>query len=122
MLWKRQTIETIQRLVVSRNKREQSADWAEGFESVSCDVVMVGTCYYIFVKFHKMPNAKRECEPQAFSDNGVVVGSSSAANVPLWQGALTVCRGARDRWKLSALYAQFSSGAEIAINNKAHCN
>ena len=86
MLWKRQTIETIQRLVVSRNKREQSADWAEGFESVSCDVVMVGTCYYIFVKFHKMPNAKRECEPQAFSDNGVIGDGKQDNNEPIGWG------------------------------------
>lgn len=48
----------VQRLVVSRNKREQSADRAEEFENVSCDVVMVGTCYYILVKFHTMPNVE----------------------------------------------------------------
>lgn len=111
-------------MVVSRNKRGQNADWAEEFENVSCDAVMVGTCYYIFVRFHKMPNVKRECEPfqRASSDDDAGVGSSSAANALLWQGALTVCRGARDRWKLSVLYAQFSSEAEIAIKNNTHCN
>lgn len=55
VLWERQTIGTVQRLVVSRNKREQSADRAEEFENVSRDAVMVGTCYYIFVNSTKCP-------------------------------------------------------------------
>lgn len=81
---------------------------------------MVGTSYYVSVKFHKLPHAKRERELWSSSGNDANVASSSTADMPLWQGDINSVRRGQDRWKLYAPSAQFSSEAEIAIKNKAH--
>lgn len=72
--------------MVSRNKRGKSAYHTEEFETVSCDAIMAGTSYYIFVKFHKMPNTKTERELWSSSGDDASVASSREANTPLWHG------------------------------------